>query len=70
MLRLSLTQVIYKLLVYGSLYYNLPTGLNKYDTLGILSGEILQWYIHAFVDELCNYNIPELFLRHCWELYF
>ena len=31
---------------------------------------MLQWYIHALADELCNHNIPEVFLRHCWELYF
>jgi len=42
----------------GSLYYDLPTGLNKYDTLGILSDEMLQWYIRVLTDELCNHNIP------------
>ncbi|KAB8117265.1 hypothetical protein EE612_059037, partial [Oryza sativa] len=39
-------------------------------TLRILSGEMLQWYIRALANELCNHNIPEVFLRHCWELYF
>ena len=29
----------------------------KYDILGILSGEMVRWYIRALADELCNHNI-------------
>jgi hypothetical protein len=37
-------------------------GLNKYDTVGILSGEMLQWYICVLAHEICNHNIPGVFL--------